>query len=68
MSRRSVNSKVDTSPKNVGWTELLADVKTEIEKTKKRLSDLEGSARIAERKIQSGEPFPYAEATQSTQN
>lgn len=61
MSRQSVNSKIDGDAKN-RWNDFLVDVGAEIEKTKKRLSDLEESKRIAEMKIQKNEPFPYTEA------
>ena len=66
MSRRAVNRKVDASPKNSGWHQMLADVEREITTARTRVTQLEASAIIIREKITVGEPFPLTEVHQPT--
>lgn len=41
-----------------GWNQALADLETEVEKAKQRISTLNRSIKIVKHKIASGEPLP----------
>lgn len=44
--------------KNISWESLLIDVKTEIDKIRRRLADFEQSKYIIQEKINNNETFP----------
>jgi hypothetical protein len=58
MKTHRASPKLHTVQVQVGWETMLADVETEIGNTKRKVTELEQSAKILQQKIKSGEPFP----------
>ena len=58
MNRQRARQIVHNVKDSFGWHAMLSDVSLEIDKTKQRLVELEGSREILQKKIKSGEPFP----------
>jgi len=68
MSRRVSIASIDQRVKTAkGWELILADVRSEIKKTREKLTELEQSALIIQEKITAGDSFPngYVSSTQN---